>query len=333
MQMQGPFMPLLNPKDFGAETRARLETLQAEMASGRTADAGRALASDFSAISRITHGLRVYEAKSASLSQAETWTGAAQNALERMSEASSRIGDKLAVGLSKPDELQIGSLANIADGVLSDIASALDLNVAGRSVFANGASNLGNVLDTDRLRADIATLAGAATDVPDLLQSFDNYFSAGGGFETDVLSAYPAGSVVFPLGEGDAVDVPISADDEGVRGIVKQAALVAALPSVGFALDQTGTQELTIELVTRGLNATDGLIGVQTGLGGIQQRLGQLQEGLNAERLDLEAQRNDALSADPYETATKIQAELTRLESIYAVTARRASLTLTGYLR
>ena len=75
------FTPLIAPRDLSADTRARLDVLTEELASGRFADIGRALSSDFSIFSRISHALRTQDARQGALSRAGTWLDSVQTAM------------------------------------------------------------------------------------------------------------------------------------------------------------------------------------------------------------------------------------------------------------
>ena len=51
------------------------------------------------------------------------------------------------------------------------------------------------------------------------------------------------------------------------------------------------------------------------------------------ESFALQIARNDLVSADPYETASKLQETEAQLEMIYTITARMTRLSLLDYMR
>lgn len=335
MIAKGPSLPFLATRDHSAATRARLDVLTDELASGRRADLGRAVASDFSAVSRVAHDLRTHDAKAAALSGAGTWLEVAQGSLATVGSAGDRVSDQFVAALTPAGFASLDNLAAVARGALVDMTAALGVTLGGRPLFANGDPGAGAPLDLDILLAETAALAASATDLGDLLAAFDAYFapSPGQGVEANAIRPYAADPAAFPLGEGTSIVAPVSLADPGIRDALKQAALVSALPGVGFSLTESDRSRLTIELPVRAAKAADGVTRVRSRLGGVEERVARLSDRLGQERVRLETRQAEAVAADPYETATHLQGEMTRLETIFAVMARRSRLRLTDYLR
>lgn len=333
MQTANPLLPLIGPRDHGADTRARLETLTQELSSGRHADIGRALSSDFSAVSQASHALRTHETRMAALSTAETWLRSSQGSLDAVRAAGARIGLEVPVAIGAGGAPGLDALAVTARGALQDMVSSLEVRIGGRAVFGNGDASGGPLIDLDALIAETGALAAGAGSMDEIYQAFDAYFGPGGGIEANVLKPVPAASAKFPLGDGASVEMPVSLADPGIRDALKQAALVAALPQAGFAVAGATSSGLGAELSGRAAQVEGDVATVQGKLGSVQERVDRRGSELSRQRTELEAVRTDALGADPFETATRLQNEMTRLETIYAVTARRAQLRLTDYLR
>lgn len=326
---------LLAVKDQSAATRARMDRLTDEMASGRLADVGRAISSDFSALSRIEYDLRLHTTRSNVLSSAATWFDTAQAALVAIDGAGNRVTSQLTASLASGSTARLPELAAVATGALRDIGSALESNLGGRAVFANGQPMPSGVIDMAALLSETTAIANAATDVASFLAAFDDYFAPppGGGVEANAIRAFTAVPAEFPIGGGKAVASPISVNDPEIRNSMKQVAMVAALPFVGFAMTAADIDQLAATLPARGLETATGLAVIGGRVGAIEERVEFQRASLTAERGRLEARRADFVAADPYETATRLQAEMTKLESIFAITARRARFKLTDYMR
>lgn len=333
MMMPNAASPALGPRDHSVETRQRIDTLTQEISTGRRADLGRAVDSDFSAVSRIAHDLRLYDATRGALSHATTILGATQAALSAVSDVSEDLAAQTGAGLDSNAPGSITTLAEAGMGALTDIASALSQSRGGRAVFANGAALDGPPIRLDILRAETSALAAGARDATELMAAFDAYFAPGGGVETAALAPFPSAAMAFPTGDGTSIGLPTSLSDPGLRATLRDAALVAALPQVGFTLDNTQRQTLSLALPARAASTAAERIAVQARIGAVEERVDRMSETLASDRLRHETRRNDLVAADPYETATRLQNEMTRLESIFAITARRASLRLTNFLR
>lgn len=309
--------------------------LTAELSSGRKSDIGRAVSSDFSRLSQIAHHLRTHDARSAALSGGAVWLEVAQTSLTQAQAAGDALAAIIPAALTAPDAESIRNLSQAGRGAVVDIGRALNVDHAGRPVFANGDPGAGRPLDIEVLLAETSALAAGAADLSALLQAFDDYFAPPpvGGIDANAIRAHATAPVSIPLGSGAALDVPVSLAERGIRDSLKQAALVAALDKTGFALAEADRMRLTIELPTRTAVAADGLTAVRSRLGALEERVARTASQLGEERTRIEGRQAETIATDPYETASRLQGEMTRLETIFAVTARRARLRLTDYLR
>lgn len=335
MIAQGPALPFLASRDHSVETRTRLDVLTAELSSGRKSDLGRAVASDFSRVSRIAHHLRTYDARNAALSGGAVWLEVAQTSMGKVQAAGDVLAAMIPAALTPSGTTSIANLAVAARSALADMGAALNVSLAGRPIFANGDPGAGKPLDIDRLMAETGALAAAAGDLPSLLQAFDDYFAPtpSTGIEANAIRPYTAEAVSIPIGDGGSFDIPVSLADQGIRDILKQAALVAALTQTGFPIDEVDRARLAIELPVRTATAADGITAVRSRIGGVEERVERIAMQLGEERTRIESRQAEVIASDPFETASRLQGEMTRLETIFAVTARRARLRLTDYIR
>ncbi|SDZ01969.1 Flagellin FlgL [Jannaschia faecimaris] len=333
MRTDGHLQSFLAPRDFAADTRERIDRLNEELSTERNFDTGRALSSDFSAYSRVSHDLRTFQAREDALSRATTWMDVAQVSLGFVDAVGTRLAEALTSGLTGNDPGPIATLGATGKGALSDVVNALSKAESGRAVFANGDTSGDPPFDLDVMLIETTALAQSATDVASLLQAFDAYFAQGGGVETNAMSNFPGQSMQFPIGQGKALTIQVNAGDVAIREAVKQAALVSALPSTGFSLSPTDRQSLAQELPRRSVAAAAKLAELRGGLGSVEARADLLSEQMSHEETQLKIRRSDAVRADPLEVANRLQNEMSRLETLYAVTARRSRLRLMDYLR
>lgn len=75
------------------------------------------------------------------------------------------------------------------------------------------------------------------------------------------------------------------------------------------------------------------MIRLRSDLGAGQARIEEARVTVETTRAGLELERGRLTEADPYRTATDLQALQTRLETLYVLTARLSRLTLTEFLR
>jgi flagellar hook-associated protein 3 FlgL len=322
---------LLAPKDHGAPIRARIDTLAAELSSGRRADLGAALRSDFSRLSMQAHALRTFEARDNVLQDAAAWGEAGQAALSAIADGMTRIGEAGPAALHGGGEDETALLGQTAEGVLRDARAALDVRSGGRAVFGRGTSDdmalpsVGDMLAT--LRANVA----GAGDADDVAAVVDSYFGPTGPWQAAV-AALPGEHVAFRPAPGEAFTYRMDAGSDAVVDALKAAAFAAILSEAGLSSDELANSASS-HLQTATMEGRNGVVLLQGHVGSVEGRVGDRLDRLGAERSRQEMALADGVTADANETAIRLQAEITRLETTYAVTARRANLSLTGYLR
>ncbi|MEM9794877.1 MAG: flagellin [Pseudomonadota bacterium] len=322
----------LAPRDITADSRRLVDRLSDEMGSGRRSDVGRSVASDFSVVSRLAHELDTFDARKAGLAQAKTWASAAQGALSTGQDALSRLAQALPATFTPTGLSDLDVISLSGRNGLEDMINALNITIDGRAVFGNGALDA-PLADIATLLSDIEAIAAASPDLASYEAGLDGYFAVGGGFETNVLALTKTTAASFPDGEGNKIEFPLSADDREVRGALRQAAFFAALPSAGFSAQEILTSQRGAEIVAETQGAISGLIELQASVGSIEERVETKITRLSDARLDVETELARLTRVDEYETASHLQNEFSRLESLYAITARRTRLNLTSFLR
>lgn len=183
----------------------------------------------------------------------------------------------------------------------------------------------------------VTTVSGGAFDVTassaDALARIEAWFADPAGFAT--LAYHGATTDLQPLtiGEGRSLSYELRADDPVIRNTLRDlaTAVLATDPALGLsATDQAATLRNAGEAL---LVAQDGLIGLSAGLGVSQEQIELAMVRQQTERFALESARNSLISADPFETATELEAVQFQLESLYAITVRSSQLNLVNFLR
>ncbi|MFO6465872.1 flagellin [Jannaschia sp. KMU-145] len=319
--------------DVGATIRERIETLSREMASGQVADRGRAVRSDFSELSRLRHDLGTSLARHTSLARAERWSDGLLSALAANAGEQAALMEQLAVLAGEDSGSGTAAIALAAEDALAAMMARLGGTQDGRAIFANGDAG-GPVLPMpDALLADLRVLAATETDPAVLLQTLDDYFGPGGTFETSVMRDFATETVRFPTGQGQSVAIPVDLDDPAIRATLRDTAILAVLPASPASTDPTDRAGLHAVLLERLVENAGGVIATQARIGTVADRLSDGVARVSAEMLSIEASIAEIVGSDPYETASRLQEQISRLESHYAVTARLSRLSLTDYLR
>jgi flagellar hook-associated protein 3 FlgL len=318
--------PFLGPRDVTRGTRDRIEALSQEVSTGRSSDVGRAVRGDFSEVSRHAADLHRRDAIAIGLKRAQSWSGAAQSALGGIASVLDALSEAIPLGL----DISQGFASEQGAAAARDVARLLNSAEGGRFLFAGGRTEP-PLPDVDAVLADVSALAALSTDYGDYTARIEAYFAPGGGLETNRLADTAPDLVRFSLAGGDTVDVMVSARTRELIGALEQAALVAGLSDLSFEIDdaspEAGDLRARIEGARRAMPALRGT------LGAVEARIETRAEENDAARDAAEMALADRIGIDPFEAAAGLRNEMARLETLYAVTARRAALRLTDWLR
>ncbi|MEL6587320.1 MAG: hypothetical protein AAFQ50_11780 [Pseudomonadota bacterium] len=255
-----------------------------------------------------------------------------QAGLSRASDALTLIGEEMAVGLPASDTAAFTSVLATAKGSAQDIVTAMNTSVAGKGLFANGAN--GNAInDFEALFAEVGGLAASAGDFEAYAAAVDRFFDPGGGYDLRHAATLPPENVSFSVGDGDRVAFDIDNRDAGMTDALKQALLVAGLAQAGFDINHSTGRAILSDLQPRQLASETAVAAAQGRVGALEQRISDRSDIMEASRLAAEQRLNELLTSDPFEASVRLQEEMSRLETVYAITARRAQLRLTDYLR
>lgn len=311
---------------------AELGQLTQEMSSGQTADIPRHLKGNYSYLGDIERKLRVIEGYDTAAKEASVLTAAMQSALEKVQKSTTALSADLILSgnTNLPQGMQVASTN--AKGELRALLSALNTNVAGRSLFSGVATDTTTFASSSSFLSELKGAVAGEVTLNGILGAIDNWFDApGGGFET---AGYLGAMTDLPpllVGEGETVGLTLRGDDQVIRELLKNTAIaaLAADPDLGYS-----TLLQSSMLVSAGenlLTSQGALSAVRGDLGYAESRLEESKSRISAERTSFEMSRNELLGVDLYETATRLEAAQFQLESLYTATARLSQLSLVGY--
>lgn len=307
--------------------------LTQEMVSGQTEDVPRHLKGNYSYLGDIESKLRVLEGYDAAAKEASVFTSAMQSALEKVQRTTSALSsDLILVGNSNlPQAMQAASAK--ARGELGALLSALNTNVAGRSLFSGVATDATAFASSDEFLSELKSAVSGEVTLSGIVDAVDDWFDVpGGGFETTGYLGASTDLAPFLVAEGETVKLSLRGDDAVIRDMLKQTAIAALASDTDLGLSDTLQREL-LEMAGATLMTSQGaLTEVRADLGYAEERIEESKTRVSAERTSFEISRNDLLGVDPYETATRLEAVQFQLESLYTATARLSQLSLIRYL-
>lgn len=309
------------------------QTLIQELASGQTADPVKHLGAEMSQLATIDRDLTILESHRQSAAEARFAVRAMQSALERVQDIGAGLVNSAIAGPTQKTDSQLSLLSDQASQSLEDIVSSMNVRSAGRALFSGTQVNSNALVSAQEMQALArADLAGIST-VDAVFNALDTFFDdVGGTFETSVYRGNKTGLGPLQLGEGEAVQLDLRADNPVSREILKYttALSLASDPSLGLDHDQRNV--LANQAGLRLMESQNAMTELRASLGYAESRIDQATTRLSTELTGLEQARSDLLSVDPFKTATELESTQSQIETLYTLTARSARLNLMSFL-
>ncbi len=124
----------------------------------------------------------------------------------------------------------------------------------------------------------------------------------------------------------------IKAIDPDLRQVILFTTIAALADDTVLGFDTLTQAELFRETGQALLVAQDDVISLRADVGFVEARVEKIVTRNEAERTSLEFARAGLIEADPFDTATKLEAAQFQLQSLYSVTVRNAQLRFVNFL-
>lgn len=314
---------------------SQMGQLAQELSTGQVADIGRATRGDYAPLAQIRHDLTMLEAFKLAGSEAATRADALQNSLTGIKNTVDSLANDLLISgtTEQPNATETAGVQ--ARNALENIVSALNVTAAGQSLFAGAATDQPAIASADTILEALKVEIAGLTSADQIFIAVDAWFDIpGGGYATDGFLGTDAPTGAVRLAPTQTLSLAVSAIDPEMREVLKavSAAALAEDPAV-LAGDPAARGALIETSATRVLNAAPDITKLSSDIGVAQNRIETIQAENAAQRYVLGLAETEITGADPYETATRLQAVETQLQTHYTVTARLSGLSLVNYLR
>lgn len=325
--------PFLTPALLrqSAELRAGLQKATQEMTTGRLTDQGKALRGDFSALAATDHALARLSGFAAATTELTLMGETMQRALTVISDAATELGTNLLRTTSGATAAQLSAITSTGSRDFNTAITALNTRLADKSVFGGDASDRSALPDAETILAALEASIAGVTDVEDLSDQIDAWFSGSTGYETLYSGGQArAGLTVAP---GETATLPFTALDPAIRDTLAGIAKVALLDRGLLDGDHMARSALALNAGQDLFSSSEARTVLSGRIGTAEQQLSQAQSRNSAEKSALSLARNSLTEADPYEASVRLKDIEGRLDAFYTITSRLSQLSLTGYLR
>ncbi len=308
-----------------------ISTLTEELSSGRISDVTERVGGDYSYLVDIDRNLSRLSGFSIATSEASIFMEAAQQNLGRIAEDTVDLSTKILATTPAYVTSVREHNAGIARDKLDGVLASLNGTIAGQSIFGGVNTDRAPLEDADTLLTGLLTAISGQTTVADIRAAATNWFDDPAGFKALMYAGSDTTLAPSQISTGQNVSMPITANDQTFRDLIKNIALTALATDGTLALGATVQNDLMLTSAEDMMATQDKLSAVRADLGFAQSRVDEATARNEAARSSLEMSRNLLLEADPFETATRLEDAQFQLESLFAVTVRNSRLTLLSF--
>ncbi|MBJ3761473.1 hypothetical protein ILP92_01740 [Maribius pontilimi] len=315
-----------------ARLNQELGLLAKELTTGLVADPRSAAAGNASAYSALERGLSITRTFTGVAKETRFQADGLQIALRQID---SQVDLALPGVLKTAQSITQSSLPIVADDsakAFEAIVSTLNGSTGNRQNFSGTTTGTVPLRSGDLILSDIRALVSGATEAADVILAIDQYFAAGGAFDTVDYLGSATDLAPVEIAPNERVSLDVRADDDVFRQTLASLAKAAMLGQTTIALDRIQSEALASNAAGQLLTAKDSVTDVRARVGSTEARIDAAITQLASEDLSLQQARLDLIGADPFDTATRLEQTQLQLEQLYTLTARLSRLSLTNYI-
>jgi flagellar hook-associated protein 3 FlgL len=316
-----------------ARLKSDLQRLTAELSSGRTTDLRAATRGDLRPLAALDRSVSLLTAFRTSNAEAALFTEVAQSALANVEASAGTLSATALLARTSAVPAQLDALGREGVQTFEAAVSRLNVQAAGRTVFAGLATDGPALRPAADILAALQTAAATATTAADVRTAVDAWFAPGGGFDTVAYAGSADPLRPFGVSPAESVDMPVIAAAPEVRATLKGMAMAALLDRGVLAGNTPERAALAGAAGEALIAARDGLVGLRAVVGDAEGAIERARVRNESELAAAELARARIVEADPFRAATDLEAVQGQLETLYAITSRLSRLSLTSFLR
>ncbi|MEX0302337.1 MAG: flagellin [Leisingera sp.] len=314
------------------ELQENITTLSEEFATGKSSNLTERLGGDFTYLADLESSLNRLDSYMVANSEVQLFATTTQGSLDKVqSQVQAMRNDILTLSpaMDADNAEQFGTQAKQR---MSSAISLFNTSVGGRTIFAGTATDTKPLNDADTMMTAILAEVAGLTTSGDIIQAVKDWFDDPTGFDTVMYQGSTTSLQPVTVGEGEQVSLGVRADDDNIKHALQSYVITALAnePSLGLA-DDVKT-DLVIAAGGELSESEDRLIQLQADIGFIEGQLEAINTRNEASKTSLSLVKNNLVSADPYETYTRLEEAQTQLEGLYMITSRSSQLSLMNYL-
>ena len=314
------------------ELQQNITTLSEEFATGKSADLTERLGGDFTYLADLESNLKRLDSYMVVNGEVQLFATAMQGSLDKVQGQVQAMRNDILTISPAMDQASAEQFGGQANQRLSSAISLFNTSVGGRTVFAGTATDTKPLNDADTLMTAILAEVGGLTTADDIIQAVKDWFDDPTGYDTVMYQGSATSLQPVTVGEGEQISLGVRADDDNLKHTLQSYAITALADESSLGLTEAVQVDLVVKASSELSESVTRLIDLQADVGFIEGQLEEINTRNEASKTSLSIVRNNLVSADPYETYTRLEEAQTQLEGLYTITSRSSRLSLMNYL-
>lgn len=315
-----------------AELKSTVTTLSQEVTTGLVRDPAKHLSGDVSALTGIDSALARLAAYTRAATDSAFQADSMQTVLGAVQDLTTDLVPSLLAVTSIGNTGAMNTVSREAKQAFETAVGLYNTRLGDRALFAGNQTATTPLLPADQIMAQIQTLTAGALTVQDVETALDTWLADPAGFSATV---YQGGAALtgLPIAPGQSARIDITAAHPAIRETLKGLGMAALIQQGLFSGDPPAQAALirrSGEVMAAGQNSRAQLAGQ---LGTTQGQIANARTRNDSEISALQIARVSLISADPYDSAARLQEAQGQLETLYTLTARLSRLSLVDFLR
>ena len=318
-----------------ADLQTHLARLTDEMTSGVRSDLAAAVSGDFRVLAGIDRSLATLKAYRTATDEAALFTATVQASLEAAQTLAADLAPRLLTASAGGTATLVDLTAADAKQKLDAVVSALNTRTADHYLLSGTATDRKPISGANDILAALATATAGQVTAAGIASAVAAWFDApagGRGYLDPVYGGAAMPLAPLQIGPGAEAAMDLTAADPAIRDLLEGLALGALVADGILPNDAVGRAGLLKASGETLIAAGNDMTALRAGVGMVEARVADSAARNSAESSALGIARNGLIAADPYDTASALEAVQTQIETLYALTARLSRLSLTDYL-
>jgi len=314
------------------DLKAAAQQLASEVTTGRVADAARAVSGDLVPLTGIETSLTRLQAYRSATTEAGLFASGMQEALGVLDRLTGDLATSLVTASNLGHAAMIAAAGADAAERFDSAISTLNTRMGDRSLFSGMATSQPALVSSETILAALDAEIAGTTTAEQAAAAVAAWFASPSGF---AATAYRGAGPMSPLpvSPDDEVRLDVTAMDPAILRTIEGLALAALINRNSAPASNTERTSLARLAGERLMSGQTDRVGLAARVGTAEARIDAAVQRNDTERTALEIVRAGILSVDPYAAASELEAVQTQIETLHAITARLARLSLVDFMR